>query len=388
MRRIAEQSEGNALYLEELVRAVAEGKGDALPGTVLAMLQSRISRLDPGARRVLRGASLFGRRFWRDGLLALYGGGRVTEEVDRGLDLLVKAEIIAQHPESRFPGEVEYGFRHLLICDAAYSLLTQKDRLLGHLLVARYLEELGETDAMVLAEHLRRSGNLKRAIPYYLRATEQSYEGNDAEGMLVRAAQAEACGIKGEELGQLRTLQLLAHFWRAEWNEAFPLGLIALTLLPAGSFWWCTAMSPLFVIAVNTNQTEKLQAQISQFASVAPAPLAHRAYIATVSLAVTMFSLLGARSQAEMFLGAMQRAASGVRELDDTTRGFLTHGHAWYVRLLEPDPWLAHDLAQKASSPSKRRTMSATCSTVRSCWAWRKMKLATTLPARRRSAAA
>ena len=55
--RIVEQSEGNAFYLEELIRWVAEGRGDVLPETILAMAQSRLKRLETDARRILRGAN-------------------------------------------------------------------------------------------------------------------------------------------------------------------------------------------------------------------------------------------------------------------------------------------------------------------------------------------
>ena len=71
--RIITQAAGNALFLEELIRALAEGAGEELPETVLAMLQARFLRLDPGARRVLRAASFFGETFWRGGLVALLG---------------------------------------------------------------------------------------------------------------------------------------------------------------------------------------------------------------------------------------------------------------------------------------------------------------------------
>src|SRR5207244_1957039 len=63
--RIWERSAGNAFYLEELIRAVAEGRGDDLPPTVLAMVQARLEGLEPEARRVLRAASVFGQVFWR-----------------------------------------------------------------------------------------------------------------------------------------------------------------------------------------------------------------------------------------------------------------------------------------------------------------------------------
>src|SRR5206468_736749 len=42
VRDIVERADGNAFYLEELIRAVAEGKGGAMPETVLAMVQARL----------------------------------------------------------------------------------------------------------------------------------------------------------------------------------------------------------------------------------------------------------------------------------------------------------------------------------------------------------
>ena len=46
-------------------RAVAEGRADALPETVLAMAQARIEALSESERRVLRAASVFGASFWQ-----------------------------------------------------------------------------------------------------------------------------------------------------------------------------------------------------------------------------------------------------------------------------------------------------------------------------------
>src|SRR6185369_12902196 len=76
--RLVEQAGGNAFYLEELIRAVAEGKGDAMPETVLAVVQGRLERLEVDARRVLRAASVFGQVFWRGGVAALLGGEERT----------------------------------------------------------------------------------------------------------------------------------------------------------------------------------------------------------------------------------------------------------------------------------------------------------------------
>src|SRR5262249_42878274 len=62
VQRTVQRSAGNALYLEELIRA-AEARREAVPETVLAMLQGRIGLLAAPARRVLRAASVFGETF-------------------------------------------------------------------------------------------------------------------------------------------------------------------------------------------------------------------------------------------------------------------------------------------------------------------------------------
>ncbi|HVY49779.1 MAG TPA: AAA family ATPase, partial [Minicystis sp.] len=83
---LVERAAGNAFYLEELVRAVAAGKGAELPETVLAMVEVRLEALEPQARQVLRAASVFGQVFWSRGVGALLGGGERTNTVSEWLD--------------------------------------------------------------------------------------------------------------------------------------------------------------------------------------------------------------------------------------------------------------------------------------------------------------
>jgi hypothetical protein len=72
--RIVCLSEGNAFYLEELIRWTAEGKGPHVPETVVAMVESRLSAQSDEARRLLRAASVFGEVFWVGGVAALVDG--------------------------------------------------------------------------------------------------------------------------------------------------------------------------------------------------------------------------------------------------------------------------------------------------------------------------
>src|SRR6185503_5281148 len=172
--RIVRLSAGNALFLEELIRAAAEGKAGDVPETVLAMLQARLSRLAPDARSVLRAASIIGETFWRNGVQRICEAWGGVEDADRLLVELVQAELIARARSSRFPSDIEYAFRHALVGDAAYALSTETDKKTGHLAAGRWMESIGETDGIVLARHAEQSGDRERAIAFYVRAAEQS----------------------------------------------------------------------------------------------------------------------------------------------------------------------------------------------------------------------
>jgi predicted ATPase len=71
--QLVERAGGHPFFLEELIRAVAEGRGEQLPQTVLAMVEARLSALPADARRVLRAASVFGDVFWGGGVEHLLG---------------------------------------------------------------------------------------------------------------------------------------------------------------------------------------------------------------------------------------------------------------------------------------------------------------------------
>lgn len=112
--RIVAQAGGNAFFLEELIRAVAEGSSrSALPETVVAMAQARLESLEPDARRLLRAASIVGEAFWEGCIAALTGGERANE-LPAWLRELETRELVSRRPGSRFAGENEWAFRHAL----------------------------------------------------------------------------------------------------------------------------------------------------------------------------------------------------------------------------------------------------------------------------------
>ncbi|HEX4516379.1 MAG TPA: tetratricopeptide repeat protein, partial [Polyangiaceae bacterium] len=115
--KVVERAAGNAFHLEELVRAVAEGRDAALPETVVAMVSTRMESLDAESRRFLRAASVFGETFWEQGVLALLGetsDAEWTAHAER-LRQLVRQELVVPSATSQFAGDAEYRFRHAIV---------------------------------------------------------------------------------------------------------------------------------------------------------------------------------------------------------------------------------------------------------------------------------
>jgi hypothetical protein len=241
LARIVERSGGNAFFLEELIQSVAAGRGVALPGTVLAMVHARLGALDAGARRVLRAAAVFGERFWRGGVSSLLNedaSGRCPE----WLAALEERELVVPVPEGRFSGDQEYVFQSPQLRDAAYGMLTDHDRALGHRLAAAWLERAGETDATVLGEHHERGNAPARAALWYLDAARNALAANELGGVLARAERGVACGATGPALGSLLRLQAEAHRWRGENAYAVRCGTEAARVVSRDDAEWLLAL--------------------------------------------------------------------------------------------------------------------------------------------------
>ncbi len=307
--RLVDQAGGNAFYLEELVRAAAEGKG-AIPDTVLAVVQGRLERLEGDARRVLRAASVFGQQFWRGGVDALLGGATRDTGARAWIDELVERELIARASQSRFPNEPQYYFRHAIVREAAYAMLTDSDRRLGHHLAGEWLELAGEGDPIVLAEHFERGGEPSRAIHCYQRAAEQALAACDFAAAAARAERGVACGATGEALGHLRLVQAEAHKWSGEFADAATRGLEALLHLPEGSPRW-------FAAAAETAEASGKIADVAQLSTIGEvlraAPDGDRAALqpritATAHCAFQLFNV-GRYELAQVLLDRVERAA-------------------------------------------------------------------------------
>ncbi len=323
--QLVERAGGNAFYLEELIRAEAEGRGGALPETVVVMAQARLERLGSEARRVLRAASVFGQQFWRGAVAELLGSdSRVP--IDALLQELEEREVIAPAAPSRFPGEREFVFRHALLRDAAYEMLTERDRAIGHQLAAQWLERAGEIEALVLAEHFERGDSPGRAMRWYLRAGRQALEGNDPNAALSRARRGIALGAEGEELGALQLLEAETQKWRGHNREAQKSALSALEHLAPGSAPWFSAAGEAAAASGKAGDGEQLAAIAERLRNLPPTEDDPPQRLIALCRTATQLVLSGRSGLADALLQLVDSADA--RHADPALMAWIHEAHA------------------------------------------------------------
>ena len=167
--RIARLSEGNPLFLEELLRSAVDTApgpaADALPPTLRELVLGRIRLLGVEDQRTLAHAAALGREFDAEFLAATVGRSieEVRDTLRRARDLRLVVERRAQ--------TVSYLFRHALMREALYSELLGDEARELHLAVAAQLE----------ARHPERVGELAYHT-WAARDADKAFTYNDAAG--------------------------------------------------------------------------------------------------------------------------------------------------------------------------------------------------------------
>ena len=269
VERLVKTAAGNAFYLEELIRTVAEGRSE-LPDSVLAMAQTRYEALDPSARQVLRAGAVFGEAFWAAAVRELLPR-EVGVQLDAELTRLSGMELLEPRPTARFAGQQEYRFRHALLREAAYAALLDDDLRLGHRLAATWLETAGERDAITLAEHCLRAKEPERAAHFFRVAGEQALEGGDFVAAAERAGRALECGARGEDATAAKLCQIDAFKWLGEHARMVALARSLAAEEPEGSLAWCRAVADLCIARVDVAPWEHALARVEVSDDLLPA---------------------------------------------------------------------------------------------------------------------
>ncbi|HEY7374174.1 MAG TPA: protein kinase [Polyangia bacterium] len=322
---IVGRADGNAFYLEELIRARADGRADALPDSVLGMVQARLDGEGSDAKRVLRAAAVFGERFSRSGVAALLGGTEELAAVSDAIDRLAARELVARAATPEGGGHAELMFAHALVREAAYAMLTDDDRTLGHRLAGAWLEQAGAGDAMTLAEHFRRGGEPVRAVRWYERAAAEALRANDLVAAIARAEAGMASDAIGEAAGQLRLIQAEAHVWRGELDAAQGRALEAAAALAPGSAAWLRAQAQAIIAAGKHGRLDVVERQVGSIGEQA-GPVeagARNAQVICLSWAANFLVFAGRTEAADALIARIAALAGDVGQIEPQALGLL-----------------------------------------------------------------
>jgi tetratricopeptide (TPR) repeat protein len=269
VRAIARRSQGNAYFLEELIRAAVAGeRGEAPPG-VLATVQARLGRLGEADRRLLRAASVFGPAFADAGVSAV--AHVPVAEVRPRLAAFESQELIIRSLAAGGAAHRTYNFRHALTHEAAYATLTDDDRARGHLAAAEWLESQPAHDEAAIAGHFQRGKANARARRWYLKAAERAVGlGNFPEA----TRSADRCvelGATGLELGLARLAQAEVSAWSGTLAGGFERAREASELLPVGTAPYFRALALCLQIATLHRDLTDLRARVREALFVEPA---------------------------------------------------------------------------------------------------------------------
>jgi class 3 adenylate cyclase/tetratricopeptide (TPR) repeat protein len=203
-RIIAEKTEGNPLFMEEICLSLFEdgtllrNEGVELakplaslriPPTVQGIIASRVDRLPADEKDLLQTVAVIGTDFNMGVARAVCSMS--DDDLNRILNDLQLAEFIYEQPAA---GDVEYTFKHALTHDVAYNSMLAERRKLLHERTAQAIETLYservDDHLTELAHHFAHSGNAPKAVEYLGRAGERAAEHgahSEAVGYFTRA---------------------------------------------------------------------------------------------------------------------------------------------------------------------------------------------------------
>jgi predicted ATPase len=203
VRTVCNMSGGNPLFLEQLVQILKENrtiekktdgtwvihlqklKGLRLPLSVEEAIQVRNGALTPAERGILEKALCMGSVFWLGGLVMLNrldrkppplwtGAEDEAIQVREILDGLVARDYLMQIPDSTFPGDVEYAFKHNLEREMIRRMANPATLRAYHSYLAEWLEYMledrGEEQLDMIATHLNQGGRPHKAAMYWMSA--------------------------------------------------------------------------------------------------------------------------------------------------------------------------------------------------------------------------
>lgn len=350
---IVDRAAGNAFYLEELIRAFSEGRGQMLPETILGMVEARIAGLAPEARRILRAGSILGETFWENGVRALLRD-EFAGDGPAYLQQLCELELIVRRTSSRFSAEVEYAFRHALVREGAYAMLTDRDRTLGHALAGEWLLRTGERDPMVLVEHFERGAARAKAAAFYAQAAQQAMRGADFPTAISRANKGLESEPDNETKVILCGLLSIAYFMTAQYAQSYEVATTALQLADRNSSSYGRALGFSVGSSLFLGRMDVFGSLVPELLRLVPEP----DDVATIAQALysvfIMLILAGQRDNARTYLQRQIEIAAPYRETDLLATAWVLFSLIFADREIDNDLWSARKNNHEAALQFER----------------------------------
>jgi class 3 adenylate cyclase/tetratricopeptide (TPR) repeat protein len=232
---VAERSDGNPFFAEELVLSLAQSgvllgergryrlapsgwQNPTLPTTVEAVIGARIDLLPDSEKALLQTAAIIGKEFPSEVVRIISG---LSDAAIRPLLRRLRAAELIQ-PRQTEMGE-SFAFRHPLIQEVAYAMQLRSKRISLHAAVAKAIEaqEWGRRDefAGLVALHYEAAGNMVAAAMHLQRSARWVGRTNSGRALAdwkkIRGMmQGQPRSKENDELRALAGGQLLTFGWR------------------------------------------------------------------------------------------------------------------------------------------------------------------------------
>ena len=197
VEKLLVRTQGNPFYLEELLNFLRDRNLDPrdpaaleevdLPDSLHSLILSRIDQLSQQERTTLRVASIVGRLFHARWLTGYYPELGNLPQIKPTLDRLDRLDIT---PLDTPEPELIYLFKHIVTHEVTYASLPFATRARLHEQLARYLEQLAQSQPMAplldtIAHHYSQSHNQAKQQEYFQKA------GNAAQAAFANEAALE-----------------------------------------------------------------------------------------------------------------------------------------------------------------------------------------------------
>ncbi|MFJ1764239.1 AAA family ATPase [Amycolatopsis sp. NPDC088138] len=309
---IVSRSEGNPFFAEELLATKTECND--LPAGLAEVLLSRLERLSPDTRRVVRVVSVANEPVMHAALAEISALGEL--ELDESLREAVQHHVLVVMPDGA------YWFRHALLQEAVYGDLLPGERSRTHAAYAARISSRpqGRGHDAKLAYHSLQSSDLVTALPALLRAMDE----------------AEKLGAPGSAL---RHVEQALSIWDAVPAADRPEGFDELRLLHEASYFAGTSGEPERAAAFARSATQALT----------PGGSADRAAKTWRRLAEALLALEGTLDEA---VAAIDKAWDLVKDTEPSgTRAWVLASRAGFLRVLDqPDAALDSALTAVADA--------------------------------------